>query len=605
MEAIMPRQVPIGRIDAWVAGGLAAAALLVFCGSLDGSFVYDDRKQILENHLIREPASLGRALVSDVWAFKGERIESWSNYWRPSFVLWLALENALFGVERPFYWHLANCVLHALATLLAYRLLRRLGVAWPLAAGIGLLFAVHPAHVESVAWISGAPDLLMTVALLASLNLLVEPGVSPPRRLAAVALFAVGLGAKEAAVVFPLIVAVAAIEQGRRPRQAVAASLPFVAVGVVWFVARWSILGRLEVPIPWRLGPVELLLSLPSVSCFYLRQALFPFWLGPSYPLRAVSLASAGAWNLWIPAAVLLAVAALAWRVRRRPLRLLGLALFILPLAPALNLNAYIQEQLVHDRYLYLPLLGILSVLLLELRPRLGLLVAAGLSMPLAAQSVDYTEAWGSEIQLWSRGVRSDPSSSFNHAQLGDALLRAGRTREAREALDAALAIRPVTSALLNRARLARHEGRLQDAEADLRRVLREQPDNPTAIEQLALVYQQGARPDAAMRVLDAGRRAVPYRWCSFTTNLAVLEYLGGLKAEALRELQAASARVAEEPTPACQMSLFHLGSLLLELGRPLEAKVALEGYLANTETAVDATSRKRRELALAWLRRL
>ena len=92
-------------------------------------------------------------------------------YYRPLFLVWLFVNYQLFGTN-PLGWHLSAVLLHLLATLLAYRLVRALtGEALP-AAMAALLFGLHPVHVESVAWISGVPESLMASALLGSIPLL-------------------------------------------------------------------------------------------------------------------------------------------------------------------------------------------------------------------------------------------------------------------------------------------------------------------------------------------------------------------------------------------------------------------------------------------------
>jgi len=605
------------QADRLILLAIALASLAVYLNALGGEFVYDDRKQILDNDLIQQPGAIVRALGADVWAFKGDRPEAWSNYWRPSFVAWLALNHRCFGLDSTLGWHIGSVALHALTGMLAYLLLRQIAVPRTVAASAVLVFAVHPAHVESVAWVSGAPDLLMAVSLLASwtLALTAEQRRSRGRRLAALGLFAVALLAKEAAVVFPLLLALSLALLGTRHRREVIRAVgPFAALAVAYLVIRWLILGRLEIETPWRAGPPAMVLTAPELLAFYLRQSFLPWQLGPSYPLRLVTPAQLGAGNFWLPLAVVIAAALFTvWTVRRSRGALLGAALFLLPLLPAMNVNAFIPEHLVHDRYLYLPLLGVWIVVFLAGRAALvgtrwidrGVVLAALMLCPaLAWQTVRYNSAWRSDVALWECGIRSDPTSAFNLAQYGNALLHAGRTAEARTALEQALALQPVAGAFIDRATIATREGRFADAERDLQRVVAAQPDNPGAYERLALVFERQKRLDEAAEVLTRGRDNVPYRRCAFTTNLAVVYYLAGRKAEALGELQSASSLVGRETTPACEMASFHLGSLLLELGRRDEAQEALRRYLDVSERRRDRQSLERREQARRLLAR-
>lgn len=639
--------------DRLLAALVALAALLAFANSLRGAFVYDDRKQILENHLIQEPALLGRAVTSDVWAFKGDRDEAWSNYWRPGFVLALAAQYAAFGADSPLPWHAVSLLLHALASVLAFAWLRRLQLGSTAAAAAALLFAVHPAHVESVAWIAGQPDLLATVFLLTTLLAL-------PRLLLALPLYALALSCKELAVLFPALVfaqhwlqdanndpssggsgealepggegerrrvaarpapapdelperAEGALPTGRRFARAARAALPFAALALLFLVARQAVVGRTSIDVPWALSPLELALTAPSLLAFYLRQTLLPLWLGPSYPLRAVTLDNLGLANFALPLLALTATALVVLlATRREPRGRLLALLFALPLLPALYVNAFIQEQLVHDRYLYLPLLGALGLLALLAeralaphgrisRQTIGLAGLALVALALA-QTTRYNRAWGSELALWTWAVETDPSSAFNHAQLGHALLEAGRNAEAKTALERALAIRPVTTALLDRAQLHRREGKLDAARADLELVLAAQPDNPFAVEGLAQLFTQSGRLDEAAALLARGRDAIPYRACSMSSNRGVVLYLAGRKDEALAELEAAQPLVGSERTAACARAAFHLGSLYRELGRGEDARRAFRRFLTATERASDAGTLSLRRQAEASL---
>ncbi|MEM8964408.1 MAG: hypothetical protein AAGD38_23180 [Acidobacteriota bacterium] len=461
---------------------LAIAVFGAFASSLGGDFVYDDQNQIVRNHLIQDPAFLGKALTSDVWAFKGEKEAAWSNYWRPFFVLYLAVCFQLFELE-PFGWHVVNLLLHLLVCALAYGVLRRFDIGRPLAAVIALLFAVHPVHVESVAWIAGAPDLLMAAPFLAALWLVTYRDW---RRWAALAFFALSLLAKEVAIVLPVVVALMVFlseddEDGRdeggvgsRLRHAALVAAPFFVVAGIYFAVRRWMLGTVAIDTPWEVGPVELVLSAPSVLAFYIRQCLWPVELGPSYPLRVITPDTVSAETVWLPLLLVGVFLVAVWSLRRHATAVLGVAIFGLTLLPAANLDALHPEQIVHDRYLYLPLLGFLMLLLVsfervfENRKRIALGVAAVLIVGLAVQSLQYSRVWTSDLALWQRGIQSDPTSAANWGQYGNALLAEGQVNAAKNALDKALAIEPVTSAYLDRAQIAMRQSRFSAAESDL-----------------------------------------------------------------------------------------------------------------------------------------
>jgi tetratricopeptide (TPR) repeat protein len=391
--------------------------------------------------------------------------------------------------------------------------------------------------------------------------------------------------------------------------------------------------------------------------------------MGPSYPLRVVTPASLGLLNFWGPLLFVAAASILLVRLSRRdPVRRIGLALFFVPLIPPMNVNAFIPEQIVHDRYLYLPLLGLLMVVVpafaetVQRRlapstagPRAESAAAAGAPpvvspaaagsrlaarvreggrpdpssrtgdsllgasraqkatvyaavlccVPLSLKTLSYNRAWTSEMNLWSAAISSDPTSATNYAEYGRVLLTAGRTAEAKAALDRAVSIFPVTTAYLQRADLAVTERRFADAESDLKLVLASYPDNNAAYERLAIVYQQQGRLPEAEALLRTAREKIPHRRCSFTDSLAVVLYLEGRKSDALQELESVRADAPRELGSSAQSVLFHLGSLYSELGRTSDARSALEEYLRLSAGLTDKQSIEYRNQARTNLSRL
>ena len=601
-------------------------ALVVFCLAINfpttnGQFVYDDKSQIAGNHLIRQGGTVAQALASDVFAFKGEKGEAWSRYWRPAFVTWLIVNYRLFGL-KPRGWHVSSILLHALVVLLAYGLLLRLPIEPLPAISIGLLFAVHPVHVESVAWISGITDVLMSAALLASLWIVIRMREKPAAFMSAAAYIAylLALLSKETAIVFPGIVFVLVLcdknaETATQPawRNASRIALPFAALAAVYLVIRGVILGQFESPGHWLAESAATFFTAPSVLLFYLRQIFFPYWLGPSYPLRVIGVAEAGFSNFLVPCAVVLMAGPVLFRLARRtPSGYLGAALFFLPLLPVLRFGSFHPEQLVHDRYLYLPLLGMLIIVIgglaAFLQDSLGFsagrsqMTCLGLAilacLPLSLQTLRYNRVWMNETALWETAVQSDPGSAFNQTEYARVLKEAGRLPEARQALEKALAIRPVTLGYVQRAEIALLERRFPEAESDLLTVLRRYPDNFAAYERLAICYEQQRRFDEALDLLRTARNKIPYRRCALTDKLAVVLVQAGRREEALSELESARSLVAAERNDYCQMALFHLGQLYWENSRLREARNVWAEFLDLTATNPDPGIRAARSVA-------
>jgi tetratricopeptide (TPR) repeat protein len=618
-------QVAFSRKDWLILLGLSLACFAIYANAVSGDFVYDDTRQIVDNPLIKESRFYWKALTSDVWAFKGESEEAWSNYWRPTFTSWQILNYRLFGVDNTAGWHISNIFLHAIVTLLCFGFLRFLGSGRSLAAVIALVFAVHPAHVESVAWISGAPDLLMATGFIGSLWMALSAWLSRDARkhVPGLLLFALALGAKEVAIVMPLVLIVSAVfldPDKSRPWTkkilgGIGVAIPYIVLAVIYFLVRLSILGQVSKPDATDVSLLSMALTAPELGSFYLRQSLFPVFLGPSYPLRTVNLGSTDLFNFWTPLLlVAFAAAVVLWSARNGRLQAIGAAVLVLLLLPAFNVDAFIPEHIVHDRYLYLPLLGILMVLVptaarLDNLPRaeswplrpLGYGIVGVWCALLAYQTIRYNSVWLDEVSLWKRGVTIDPSSEFNWTQYGFALASAGRQAEALEALDRSLESMAASStpdALLKRAELNMEAGRLVAAVDDLNAVLRGQAENVIAYEKLAIAYQQAGRLEDAAQVLVLGREKVPRYNCEFSTNLAVVMYLGGAKIEALAELERVRPKALQSYSRGCLLALLRLGQLYAEFGRAEEGKVVLAEFLARTRSMTDQKTLRYREMA-------
>ena len=596
-----------------------ALGFLVYANALGGDFVYDDQLQISRNTLIQDGSQFWRALTSDVWGFEGGD-QTHSNYWRPSFVLWLILNFRCFGFELV-GWHLANVLLHLAVVTLAFVVLRRFAVPAPLAGAIVLIFAVHPVHCESVAWISGAPDLILGTALLGSLYFvhLLSKKKTWLRWVLSIGLYLVALGAKEIALLFPLLIVAVLYRDDRELRERngawariVSITWPFVAVALIYFLTRRSILGATQRLPEGGASLQEAILTAPAVFAFYLRQMVVPFWIGPTYPLRAVTPKNIGIGNFIIPLIVTIVVA--WWMIRtakRSKTARIGLALFLVPLVPVMNIVAFGPEQIVHDRYLYLPLLGFLILLVpafTSLLQRIGgermarpsfliFIVAIIVSVPLAAQSVIYNRAWTSNLALCEWGIRSDPSSADNYQRYGTSLYEAKRLEEAVAAFNRSIEIAPTASTYVVRATAWIDQHKFAEAERDLRAVI-SQKKVPAytlyrAYRDLAVCLENQGRTNEAIDAIKQGRIRLPHYTAALTGKLFSILSRAGRKNEALSELNAARAQARTESLPESRLLLYGLGLLNVELGHPEDARDAFLEFLSVTQGMLTPGSKK------------
>jgi len=143
---------------------VAVVAMAVFLPTLGHGFVFDDGAEVVSNGYIRSLTNVPQIWCSNTWAGAGLN----NNTFRPLTITTYAL-NYTAGGLTPWGYHLVNILLHALISVLVFRLAVRWGMR-PVAAAVGaLLFAVHPIHVEAVVYVAGRKELLTTTFLLATL----------------------------------------------------------------------------------------------------------------------------------------------------------------------------------------------------------------------------------------------------------------------------------------------------------------------------------------------------------------------------------------------------------------------------------------------------
>ena len=608
------------RRDLGIGFALALIAAGLFLNTLRGEFVYDDEKQIIENPYIQIPAYYGRALVSDFWAFRGGASRDRPRYWRPTLIVWFIANHAMFGLhEPPVGWHVGNIVLHAIATLFGYLLLRRLLIPVALAAAAGLLFAVHPVHTESVAWISGSADLLLTVLLLGSL-LVIGRGLSRadggrvplPFLAAAIALYVIAQGAKEVAIFHAVLVALFVVavdpnDEGRT-RRAVMTAVPFAVVGVVYLVVRRVVLGPGGQHV-WGDGqPMILLSTAPALGAFYLRQILMPIELGPGYPLRPIT--DPGFTTVFVPALVcLLAAVWTLYECRRDSRARFLVAMFVLILAPAGNIRAFIPEHIVHDRYLYLGFLGVLVLAASRVLQRwtlradaVVLCAAIIVALPLTYRTWHYNRVWMNNLALWATGIKSDPTSALAHSQYAVYLIEADRPEEAIASFDTAIEIRPrIPNMYMGRADAHYTLGRYREARDDLETALELSASSPGSFQRLQ-IYRRIARiceaerqPQRAIGILREAAEEMVDRRAAIMRDIAIMLVQAGRPAEALATLESVRASAITEPSAEARQVLYLLGLLYRAAGNNSEARKVWNEFLDATTTLSDQMTRQSR----------
>jgi protein O-mannosyl-transferase len=481
---------------------LLVVALGLYAPTLRHGFVWDDHDFIEANPAVRSPGLLGRVPALLGLGFTSSPFDLTAGpYYRPLVVLSLAVDSRL-GGGRPFAFHLTNLALNAAAVLLVHELLRRMRCGEPWAFLGALLFAVHPVHVESVAWIVGRTDVLATVWFLvawlafrtvAEADRAGVPSAGGRRAVApapaplawwtpvlAPAAFSLAALSKEFALVLPLLLLP---ELGRTGRRTRLAYLALLGVAALYALLRMHALAG-AVPAGAATGLAERILRAPLVLGRALGPLLWPWAPCPVYDATGATVpVLAGLAAVAAPAVAALASA----RARRRlaPLARPALlyALALLPVSGIVPLPVPFAE-----RYLYLPTVALVWALAVVAqgvarsggagRGRLvalvlGLLAAAG-----AVRTVTYAPVWRDDVALFSRILVRWPQSVPALNELGVAWSDRGEPAKARPPLERAVRLAPnFAPAHFNLARVLEAQRDTTAAVGELRATLRLQPN--------------------------------------------------------------------------------------------------------------------------------
>lgn len=586
---------PWGARQWLVAAALLAAVALAYQPAWNGGFLWDDAA-----HVTRADLRSWRGLWR-IWSEPGATQQYYpllhSAFW---------LQHRLWG-DAPAGYHLVNLALHAAAALLAGMALRRLSV--PGAFLAAAVFALHPVHVESVAWITEQKNTLSAVLYLGAAMawLRFEEERRSRAYLLALLLFVLALGSKTVTATLPAALLLVHWWKRGRPgwRRDVLPLLPFFALGA----AAGSFTAWVERKLvgaegaAFDLSPVERGLVAGRAAWFYLGKLVWPADLSFVYPRWSVS--QAVWWQYLYPAAAL-AVLAILWSQRRRwrgPLA--GTLYFLGTLFPALGFfDVYpFLFSFVADHFQYLASLGIIALAaagtsrLLERRwlgPAGDVLCLAALAV-LAALTWQRSHLFADRETLYRATIRSNPGCWMAYNNLAGSLIARGAAEEALGLLQRALDLRPDYPEAQNNLGLAlASRGRWDEAIRRYRRALELDPAYPEAHNNLGFALAGRGELEEAIdhyrRALegDPGHAGVHY-------NLAMALVARGEDPRA-----AAHLRRALELQPDFLEARNNLGILLARSGRLDEA---IEEFRRALEIA-PSSEEVRRNLEVALRRR-
>jgi Tfp pilus assembly protein PilF len=509
---------------------LVVATLATYGDLRNHQFVFDDHLYVADN----PPVKAGLTLTGLVWAFTTKH----AGFWIPLTWLSLMMDSQLFGLHAGGYL-LTNLLFHIANSLLLFLwllyLTRTLGRSFLVAA----LFALHPLHVESVAWVTERKDVLSTFFWLLTMWAYVWYAERPRlgRYLLTVVCFCLGLMAKPMLVTLPFVLLLldywplgrwqrkssisAKKSQGPKPEpvfplgRLILEKAPLFVLAVIFSMVTFYAQKQEGAMFPLKALPIaERLANALVAYVSYLGKMVWPANLAVFYPLPEHHL------PLWQPLVAGLALAGLSfWALRqaqRHPYLLVGWFWYLCTLLPVIGL-VQVGEQAMADRFTYVPSIGVFIAVVwgmadLASRWRASrFLLPAGAAVVLSAFMICtwvQVSYWRDSISLYEHTLKVTKGNSFIHNGLGVALVAQGKLDQAITHYNEALRLKPDYDEAHNNLGIAlARQNKLDQAITHYEEALRLQPDYAEAHNNLGLALEaQGNLDQAVVQYTEALR---------------------------------------------------------------------------------------------------
>jgi Flp pilus assembly protein TadD len=580
----------LARPDLLILCALAAVTLAAYAQVIGHQFIIlDDPTYILQNPMVNRgvtPAGLA-------WAFTTFHAANWHP------LTWIShmSDCQLFGTNAGRHL-LVNAVIHVANTMLVFwLLLRATGARWP-SALVAALFALHPLHVESVAWASERKDTLSTFFGLLSLIAYVRYAeVRSSRRYVWTGVtLALGLLAKPMLVTWPFLMLLLdywplhRVQQSRDWKNFIRSMIPLlreklplfalVAASMVITVVAQSYGGAVRT---FADIPIALRLSKALVS--YAKYLVLTFWpndLAIYYPFPRTGIPG---WQIVGAAFLLIGITAFCFFQRRiRPYLIVGWLWFFVALVPVIGL-VQVGGQTMADRYFYIPSIGLFIALVFGLAelarswrvaPSLSAVIAVVVVLILAGLTNRQIQRWHDSFTLFEHTLSVTPPNLHIEYNLGMALGASGRYDEAVAHFDKSLQIDPNFYAGLVAMGVTRsNQGRLPEAIEYFQRAIHVQPDEPKAHMQLGLALWKQNRIQTALEEMRRASQLAPND-AEVRADLGFALELVGRPSEAIEQLNEAL-----RLNPNSAETHNNLGLALLAAGKARESIPEFEAALS------------------------
>jgi protein O-mannosyl-transferase len=478
--------------------GLFALVLMLYWDVRTHEFVnYDDDQFVFRQETINKGLNVDGiiAILFDGFFLTDKQI----GYWAPIANLSHMLDFQLYG-STPWGHHITNVLLHGVNSVVLCIVLSTLGLNFFVALSVAAIFAVHPINVEPVAWIVERKGLLSALFAFVSLGLFKRYLETQQKTFywGSLLCFLFGLMSKATLIYLPLLLLIMNFLPQSRwvtvdKRKFLRCSLelvPFVLLSAIFLVQAVLYVSSGS---PKKLG-VELSFLASASNAFnsyieYLGKILYPNNLSVIYPHPG----EVYSWvKLLFYPAILILISYVVWRIRRtNPWILFGWILFFWGILPVSGI-VQAGRQAMADRYLYIPMIGILIILvmlgsivmskMMNRQPRSRVKVAQFVAMflvtgLLAVSSHAQIQKWKNSETLFSHAVKVTSSNYVALNNLGVELIRQHRYEEAQDYLLQSLKVKKTAHGRFNLARVRYHLGDHVQAEAMLLEGLKSSPE--------------------------------------------------------------------------------------------------------------------------------
>lgn len=476
-------------------------ALIVYIPAMRAGFVWDDDTHLI-NHIVLQEHGLFRAwFTTDAFVYYPV---TWTSYW---------IEHQLWGLD-PTGYHIVNVLLHAICSVLIWRVLRRLNIpgAWMAA----LIFALHPVGVETAAWITQRKNLLSMLFFLAAILQYLRFEERGRRRVywLAVLLFLLAMLSKGAVVSLPVVLLLLNWwQRGAITRRDLVRSIPFFAIAIAMSFSevffQYVQVGASDVRQDTFIARVA---GVGWVVWFYIYKTLIPINLAFVYPRWEIHPER---WIAWIPNLCLLATLIVFWKYRRtwgRP-ALLGLLYFCLTIFPATGFVHfyYLKYSFVADHYQYISIIGVIALVVAAgwtFMKRIGLTgrspvltCAVPLLAALSILTWQHASVYDNHETLFRDSIAKNPTGWMALHNLANYLQDQGRVEESIPYYRETLRLNPThESAAANLATAYLALDDVQNAERVLREAAAGQPDNELYHYEYGALLSGIGQTDEAMR---------------------------------------------------------------------------------------------------------